>query len=115
MPNPLPPTTFGHPPTTALPPTVLDHPPLPPWLADPSPPGFQISPSQPPPIFGWSTPDPPPLPAPMPPPAGPPITIPTPDITPQQAAGAGATLLATLAALGAFLAEGPRGLLSGGG
>ncbi|WP_428339078.1 hypothetical protein [Mycobacterium sp.] len=115
MPNPLPPTTFGHPPTTALPPTVLDHPPLPPWLADPSPPGFQISPTQSPPIFGWSTPDPPPLPAPMPPPAGPPITIPTPDISPQQAAGAGATLLAALAALGAFLAEGPRGLFAGGG
>jgi hypothetical protein len=114
-PTPGGPTIFDHPPTTALPPTVLDHPPLPPWLADPSPPGFQISPTQSPPIFGWSTPDPPPLPAPMPPPAGPPITIPTPDITPQQAAGAGATLLAALAALGAFLAEGPRGLFAGGG
>jgi hypothetical protein len=114
-PTPGGPTIFDHPPTTALPPNVLDHPPLPPWLADPSPPGFQISPTQSPPIFGWSTPDPPPLPAPMPPPAGPPITIPTPDITPQQAAGAGATVLAALAALGAFLAEGPRGLLSGGG
>jgi hypothetical protein len=63
------PNVFEHPPTTQVPPTVLnhpplpsgptvfDHPPLPPWLQDPSPPGFQISPTQSPPIFGWDMPD----------------------------------------------------------
>jgi hypothetical protein len=126
-PTPVGPTILDHPPSTALPPTVLDHPPLPPWLADPSPPGFQISPTQPPPIFNWDMPDPPPVPAPMPPP-GPPVGIYLPSITapdlhaptitpptPQEAAGGIAAVLAALAALGAFLANGPKGLLAGGG
>jgi hypothetical protein len=56
--SPLPPSVLDHPPVSPVPPTVLDHPPLPPWLADPSPPGFQISPTQSPPIFGWDVPDP---------------------------------------------------------
>ena len=75
-PAPLPPTVLDHPPTTALPPQVLDHPPLPPWLQDPSPPGFQVTPSQPPPIFNWDMPDPPPAPPPMP--APPPASVPAP-------------------------------------
>jgi hypothetical protein len=117
--SPLPPTVFDHPPTTALPPTVLDHPPLPPWLADPSPPGFQISPTQSPPIFGWDMPDPPPVPAPMAPPAGPPVTVHMPDLapTPQQVKDAGG-FLGVLAAIGGFLgalAQGPRGWIPGAG
>jgi hypothetical protein len=54
---PVPPTVLDHPPTAA-PPTVFDHPPLPPWLQDPSPPGFHVSPNQPPPMFDWDRPDP---------------------------------------------------------
>jgi hypothetical protein len=91
-PNPLPPTVFDHPPA-AVPPTVLDHPPLPPWLQDPSPPGFHVTPSEPPPIFSWDMPDPPPVPPPMPPPASAPVTIPSP-LPPGAgpAAGAGAVV-----------------------
>jgi len=104
-PNPLPPTVLDHPPTTALPPHVLDHPPLPPWLQDPSPPGFQVTPSQPPPIFNWDMPDPPPMPAPpasVPAPGPgliprislPPIDVPPP--SPGEGALAGGGLLALL-------------------
>jgi hypothetical protein len=104
-PTPLPPTVFDHPPTTALPPQVLDHPPLPPWLQDPSPPGFDVTPSQPPDIFKWDMPDPPPPPPQLPPPAGPPVTLHVPSIpppTPEQAAGAGilGTIVIILGALG---------------
>jgi hypothetical protein len=101
-PNPLPPTVLDHPPTTALPPQVLDHPPLPPWLQDPSPPGFQVTPSQPPPIFNWDMPDPPPAPPPMPPPPGPPITLHAPNIQPPtpQETGILGGLAAVLGALG---------------
>lgn len=54
----------GHPLPQALPPTQFDDPAdLPPWLKDPSPPGFQVSPAQPPPAFDWDVPDPPPQPA----------------------------------------------------
>jgi hypothetical protein len=114
-PNPLPPNVFDHPPTTALPPTVLDHPPLPPWLQDPSPPGFQLTPSQPPPIFNWDMPDPPPAPPPMPPPAGPPVTIHMPTVAPPtpQEAGVLGTVVAVLGVLGAFVLSG-GGILSGG-
>lgn len=86
----LPPTETSHPPV-AIPPTVLDHPPLPPWLQDSSPPGFHATPSQPPDVFNWDMPDPPPAPPPMPPPAGSPVTIPSP-LPPGAgpAAGAGA-------------------------
>ena len=114
-PGPLPPTVLDHPPTTALPPQVLDHPPLPPWLQDPSPPGFHVTPSQPPPIFNWDMPDPPPAPPPMPAPAGPPVTVHMPSIqppTPQQEGVLG-TIVIVLGALGAFVASG-GGILSGG-
>jgi hypothetical protein len=58
LPVPLPPTQFADP---------AD---LPPWLKDPSPPGFQVSPVQQPPVFGRDQPD---APAPaMPHPAAPP-------------------------------------------
>ena len=106
-PNPLPPTVLDHPPTP-VPPTVLDHPPLPPWLQDPSPPGFDVTPGQPPDIFKWDMPDPPPAPPPppqLPPPAGPPVTLhvpPIPPPTPEEAAGAGilGTIVIILGALG---------------
>jgi hypothetical protein len=97
--GPAPPTVFDHPPSTALPPTVLDHPPLPPWLQDPSPPGFHTTPSQPPDIFHWDMPDPaPPAPVVAPPTsaAGPPVNIHVPPVSPDQAAAGG------LAAVGAF-------------
>jgi hypothetical protein len=107
-PGPLPPTVLNHPPTP-VPPTVLDHPPLPPWLQDPSPPGFHLTPSQPPPIFNWDMPDPPPAPPPMPPPAGPPVNLHMPSIQPPtpQEAGAGG-LLAIIAGVLGWLATAGR-------
>lgn len=53
LPGPLPPTQFADP---------AD---LPPWLRDPSPPGFQVSPVQQPPPFGFDQPG---APAPLAPP-----------------------------------------------
>jgi hypothetical protein len=48
----------GHPLPVPLPPTRFADPAdLPPWLKDPSPPGFTISPVQQPPAFGWDRPD----------------------------------------------------------
>jgi hypothetical protein len=48
----------GHPLPAPLPPTQFADPAdLPPWLKDPSPPGFSISPVQQPPAFGWDLPD----------------------------------------------------------
>lgn len=64
----------GHPPPPTLPPTQIPHPAdLPPWLQNPSPPGFTVSPVQQPPVFGWDQPDAPgaPVPHPVPPPGGP--------------------------------------------
>jgi hypothetical protein len=53
----------GHPLPAPLPPTQFADPAnLPPWLRDPSPPGFTVSPVQQPPFFGWDQPDAPPLP-----------------------------------------------------
>lgn len=69
-----PPLPSGHPPPPTLPPTQVPHPAdLPPWLQDPSPPGFTVSPVQQPPAFGWDQPDAPgsPVPDPAPPPGGP--------------------------------------------
>ncbi|WP_442931944.1 hypothetical protein [Mycobacterium sp. 050134] len=65
------PPPSGHLPPPTLPPTQLPHPAdLPPWLQDPSPPGFTVSPKQQPPAFGWDRPDAPgsrvPEPAPLP-------------------------------------------------
>ncbi|WP_156752924.1 hypothetical protein [Mycobacterium sp. 1245801.1] len=73
IPEPQPPLS-GHPPPPTLPPTQIPHPAdLPPWLQDPSPPGFTVSPVQQPPAFGWDQPDAPgsPAPHPAPPPGGP--------------------------------------------
>jgi hypothetical protein len=67
-PVPLPPPQVGHPPV-ALPPTrVVDPATLPPWLQNPSPPGFHVTPSAPPPIAPFDRPEPT-EPAPMSPPA----------------------------------------------
>lgn len=98
-PSPLPPTVLDHPPVN-VPPPAAAHPPLPPWLQDPSPPGFHVSPSQPPDIFNWDQPDPAPAPAPAPPP-GPSLNIQLPPITPQQAEQGG--ILAGVGAFGAWV------------
>jgi hypothetical protein len=56
-PVPLPPTEVGHPPV-ALPPThVVDPATLPPWLRNPSPPGFHVTPGTPSPIAPCDIPD----------------------------------------------------------
>jgi len=48
----------GHPLPTPLPPTQFADPAdIPPWLKDPSPPGFTVSPVQQPPMFDWDRPD----------------------------------------------------------
>ncbi|NDJ91979.1 hypothetical protein [Mycolicibacter kumamotonensis] len=73
----IPPPVADHPPA-ARPSPVLDHPPLPSWLQDPSPPGFQIPPPEPAPIFGSDSPGPPA----MLPPAGPAVAIPSPPPVP---------------------------------
>ncbi|MBS4728851.1 hypothetical protein MSM1_11060 [Mycobacterium sp. SM1] len=96
------PVQSGHPPITLPPTQVVDPATLPPWLQNPLPPGFQVTPSQPPPIFDWDVPDAPPLVAPMPPPSGPPITIPSPPpVSPGDAAVGGA--LAGAGAVGAWI------------
>jgi hypothetical protein len=61
---PVPPAP-GHPLPVPLAPTQFPHPTqLPPWLQNPSPPGFVVSPTQSPPVFGWDQPDPPASPVP---------------------------------------------------
>lgn len=96
------PPEFNHPPVAAPSPTVLDHPPLPPWLQDPSPPGFQISPNQSAPIFGWDVPDPPAAPLPRPDSSAPLLTLPSPPpITPDQATTGG--VLAGVGAVGLWI------------
>jgi hypothetical protein len=99
------PPEFTHPPVAPPPPTVLDHPPLPPWLQDPSPPGFQISPNQSAPIFGWDTPNPSDVPLPAPGPSSAPITLPSPPspplITPEEAKAGG--LLAGAGGVGLWI------------
>lgn len=65
---PAPPTS-GHPLPTPPPPSQFSDPAeLPPWLQNPSPPGFSLSPVQQPPVFGWDQPDAP----------APPVTHPAP-------------------------------------
>jgi hypothetical protein len=99
----VPPTVLDHPPAAA-PPTVFDHPPLPPWLRDPSPPGFQVSPNQPAPNFDWDRPDPssPTIHAPASePPHGPVISLPP----LHDAEKAGLGLLATMGGLLVLLAH----------
>jgi hypothetical protein len=103
LPAPLPPDP-GHPPVIVPPTQFVDPANLPPWLKDPSPPGFQLTPSQPPTIFAWDVPDPPPtVPAPVTTPThgGPAITGPT----PQDAAKAGAGVLAVVGGLLGLLAH----------
>jgi hypothetical protein len=57
----------GHPLPTPLPRTLFPDPAdLPPWLKNPSPPGFSVGPVQPPPVFGWDQPDAPAPPVPHP-------------------------------------------------
>lgn len=66
------PPVLGHPRIAPVP-TSPGHPtPVPPWLQNPSPPGFNLSPVQQPPVFGWDQPDPPasPVPHPAPPQGG---------------------------------------------
>jgi len=75
------PAVLDHPPTAPEPPQpghplpapltstqFTDPADLPPWLKDPSPPGFRVSPVQPPPVFEWDQPDSP---------APPPVAHPT--------------------------------------
>jgi hypothetical protein len=103
-----PPVQPAHPAPAPVPPTVLDHPPLPPWLQDPSPPGFQVTPSEPPLYAPLDTPgDVAPSPA-----HGPPISLHMPEMrapqappmTPEQKQGflgsVGAMIVGGLALLG---------------
>jgi hypothetical protein len=104
LPAPLP-LQPGHPPVTIPPTEFVDPATLPPWLRDPSPPGFRLTPSRPPEIFAWDVPDPPS------PSAHPPVSTPTnggPAITgpaPQDAAKAGAGVLAVVGGLLGLLAH----------
>jgi hypothetical protein len=94
----------GHPSVTVPPTQFVDPATLPPWLKDPSPPGFQLTPSQPPTIFAWDHPDPPPaVPAPVTAPAqgGPAIAWPS----PQDTAKAGAGVLAVVGGILGLLAH----------
>jgi hypothetical protein len=103
LPAPLP-LDPGHPPVTVPPTQFVDPATLPPWLKDASPPGFQLTPSRPPDIFAWDVPDPPPaVPAPATAPThgGPAITWPS----PQEAAKAGAGVLAVVGGLLGLLAH----------
>jgi hypothetical protein len=57
-PMPPAPPEPGHPLPAPLPPTQFTDPAsLPPWLKNPSPPGFSVSPAQQPPVFEWDRPD----------------------------------------------------------
>ncbi|WP_204800908.1 hypothetical protein [Mycobacterium riyadhense] len=111
-PLPLPPPQVGHPPIILPPTQVVDPATLPPWLQNPSPPGFQVTPSAPLPIAPFDLPDapavptPPATPGPPPAPGGSPLL---PDLAHDLAeAGkaAGAGVLAGIAIIG--------GLISGG-
>jgi hypothetical protein len=97
-----------HPAPSPTPPTVLDHPPLPAWLQNPSPPGFDVHPGEPPLFAPMDTPG-----DTVPPPQyGPPVTLHLPQIhapdmappTPEQQRGflgtVGAIVLGGLAVLG---------------
>lgn len=98
----VPPMQPGHPPVTLPPTQVVDPAALPPWLQNPAPPGFHVTSSQPPHIFDWDLPDPPPPVVPMPPPSGAPITIPSPPSVPPGDAAAGGAL-AGAGAVGAWI------------
>lgn len=109
-PVPLPPPQVGQPPLVLPPTQVVDPATLPTWLQNPSPPGFQVTPSAPLPLAPLDLPDAPALPAPSatPPPAvsGSPLL---PDLAHDLAeAGktAGAGVLAGIAILGGLIAGG---------
>jgi hypothetical protein len=105
------PSQANHPSAVVPPTQIVDPATLPPWLQNPSPPGFQITPSESPPIFDWDLPDPPPPVPPMPPPSGPPITIPSPPpVSPEQAAVG--TVIAGVGGFGAWVLSGLPHLLS---
>jgi hypothetical protein len=66
-PLPLPPPQVGHAPVTLPPSGIFDPNGLPPWLQNPSPPGFSVQPAQPPTIMpGVALPASPPAPSPSP-------------------------------------------------
>jgi hypothetical protein len=66
-PLPPPPPQVGHPPVTLPPSGIFDPNGLPPWLENPSPPGFSVQPTQPPTIMpGVALPASPPAPSPAP-------------------------------------------------
>jgi hypothetical protein len=94
----------GHAPVTLPPTEVVDPATLPPWLQNPSPPGFQLSPSRPP-VFAWDHPDavpaPAPTPSPAPPSAGPAISWPS----PQDATKASAGVIAAIGGILGLLAH----------
>jgi hypothetical protein len=94
----VPPAQVTHPPVTAVPPNVVATPLLPPWLQDPSPPGFQIAPGKPMTLpWDWDLPPGPAVSVPAPvttpvPQTGPPLTLPPfqpAPVSPEQAAQAG--------------------------
>lgn len=115
-PAPLPPLPTSHaPPVVLPPPQVIDPWVLPPWLQNPSPPGFVVTPGQPPLIAPWDQPAAPPAPVPTPPPVsipGPTPSGPAPSIIPPGAeeglgleglAGVGAAILGGIGEIGKWL------------
>ncbi len=113
-PLPLPPPQVGHPPVVLPPTQVVDPRTLPPWLQNPSPPGFQVTPSAPLPFAPFDLPDAPAVPAPPPALGGSPSW---PDLTHDLAeAGktAGAGVLAGIAIVGGIMSGGltPGGQLA---
>lgn len=109
LPSPLPPAQVGHPPVTLPPTQVVDPVMLPPWLQNPSPPGFQVAPSAPLPIAPIDLPDTLALPAPPGPTPMSGGSSPLPNLAHDLAEGgkvAGSAVLAGVALLGALLAGG---------
>ncbi|ORW04875.1 hypothetical protein AWC15_02660 [Mycobacterium lacus] len=109
-PLPLPPPQVGHPPVILPPAHVVDPATLPPWLQNPSPPGFQVAPGAPLPIAPFDLPDAPAVPAPPATPGASPGGSPLlPDLAHDLAeAGkaAGAGVLAGIAIIGGLIAGG---------
>ncbi|UQX10182.1 hypothetical protein [Candidatus Mycobacterium methanotrophicum] len=91
----LAPPQVGHPAQVPLPPTqVVEPATLPPWLQNPSPPGFTVTPAQPPLFPPWDDPGVPAAPAPAPSTtvAAPPVLPPGAIKAGEEAAGAGGIL-----------------------
>ncbi|CCK58288.1 hypothetical protein [Mycobacterium canetti] len=107
-PLPVPPPQVGHPPVVLSPTQVVDPARLPPWLQNPSPPGFQVNPGAPLPIAPLDLPDAPAVPGPSPAPPAPGGPL-LPDLAHDLAeAGkaAGAGVLAGIAIIGGLIAGG---------